>query len=487
MLCGCMAHIPGQASANDTEVRITPDYIDITVPFNIAPLDFRVMEPAEKIVADIYSDKGKHITLRARKKNIDIPAAAWHRLLSENKGGKLYIDIYTYEKKKWTLFRTIENQIADEPTDPWISYRLADYGYTGYGETGLYQRSLESYKERLIFSNRIARSRNEEEAVGFHTLRGQDPSTFLFHMRDAHAGTVLIQNDEIQKLVLSADSLDGQPGFAAIHPTLPLVAFSVSHELLVLHSMLRERMDLISYASDLVLYDMSTQRLTPITQTTDRFETQPAWSPDGTKLYFCSAECPEWSDTASLNTQISTAYTDIRYDLLSMSFNPSDHSFGGIDTVYPFARQGVSASYPAPSPDGKYMMLSLSRYGTFPDLQQISDIYIMNLETSEMDPLQNVNGKYADSYHAWSSNGRWIVTSSYSDDGAFSRPFFAYFGADGKTRKAFLLPCRRQMEHVNRLSSYWYPAFMTSPVSISRETLRKAAEEAPETYISLQP
>ena len=478
-LSACTPKVPDQTVQNAGEVRITPDYIDVTIPYNIAPLDFRVMEPADRIRAVIRSEQGRQMVLRGRHKNIDIPAKAWRKLLEQNKGKDLYIDIYTHHDGHWTQFRPVCNHIAAEAVDPWLSYRLIEAGYTSYGATGLFQRNLETFDERLVYSNAIASDNGRTQAVGGHAVRQHNGAEWLFQVRDEDAGLMLVNHDDIRKIEVMADSLGGTLMFAAYHPTLPLIAFSVNHNMQVLHSTLHERTDIIDFASDLVLYDMQRQKLSYILRTEDRFETQPVWSPDGAKLFYCSAACPEWNDSVSINAQLNMAYNEIRYDLHAISYDAGQGRFGAVDTVFRFTRGNVSAAFPNLSPDGRYMLVSMARYGSFPGLQHISDIYLLDLETRDIAPLDPVNGNYADGFASWSSDGRWNVVSSCRDDGQYARPYIAYFDTGGKVRKPFLLPQRRQMEHVTRLASYNTPTFMRSPFTISpRQLYRKISGPA---------
>ena len=64
--------------------------------------------------------------------------------------------------------------------------------------------------------------------------------------------------------------------------------------------------------------------LSPLLQKKEVFETFPVFSPDGRKLYFCTAEAKP----------IPAEYKEIRYSLCSIDFNPEDGTFGEkIDTL----------------------------------------------------------------------------------------------------------------------------------------------------------
>jgi hypothetical protein len=89
---------------------------------------------------------------------------------------------------------------------------------------------------------------------------------------------------------------------------------------------------------------------------------------------------------------------------------------------------------------------------------------------SEARPLTEVNSDDTESYHTWSSNGRWLVVSSRRDDGTFTRPFFAHADADGHFAKPFELPQADPDYHRQFLRSYNIPEFMRGPVTIKPQT-----------------
>ena len=84
-------------------------------------------------------------------------------------------------------------------------------------------------------------------------------------------------------------------------------------------------------------------------------------------------------------------------------------------------------------------MFCLCKYGNFPVYQRSSDLYVLDLETRQLRRL-DINSDQSESWHSWSSNGRWVVFSSKRRDGLFARPYFSYVDAQGNFHKPFLLP-----------------------------------------------
>ena len=68
----------------EQRARIYPDYADITVPPNIAPLNFRVDNEGDRFVINFTGENGYAFSLSTTK-NVIIPIKKWRTLLNEKK------------------------------------------------------------------------------------------------------------------------------------------------------------------------------------------------------------------------------------------------------------------------------------------------------------------------------------------------------------------------------------------------------------------
>ena len=132
-----------------------------------------------------------------------------------------------------------------------------------------------------------------------------------------------------------------------------------------------------------------------------------------------------------------------------------------------------SCAVPRVSPDGRYVLFTLADFGQFHIWHSSSDLYVKDLATGEVRPLEAANSKGVDSYHTWSSNGRWIVFSSRRDDGSYTRPYIAYFDTKGQAHKAFILPQADPEQNLLLTKSYNVPELTRDAVSISSEELKE--------------
>ena len=105
-------------------------------------------------------------------------------------------------------------------------------------------------------------------------------------------------------------------------------------------------------------------------------------------------------------------YDSIRYNLMSISFDPATRSFGKPVLEVDAVSENKSISVPRVSPDGRFVLYTKGDYGQFHIWHKSSDLWVKDLQTDSCYALQEANSPDVDSFHSWSSNGRWFVFSS---------------------------------------------------------------------------
>jgi hypothetical protein len=114
----------------------------------------------------------------------------------------------------------------------------------------------------------------------------------------------------------------------------------------------------------------------------------------------------------------------------------------------------------------------MCKYGHFPIHQPNSDLWVMDLATRKLRPLE-INSNRADTWHSWSSNSRWVVFSSKRIDGLFARPHFTYVDEQGNFHKPFVLPQEDPNFYGFCLQTYNVPELMQGPVTIRERDLAR--------------
>ena len=225
---------------------------------------------------------------------------------------------------------------------------------------------------------------------------------------------------------------------------------------------------MVDYGSDLIFYDVDKGTIRNILKTDADLETFPCWAPDGKKLYYCVAHVPEFAGTNdSVRTdRIIPLSQKVRYNVMSMTFDETTGQFGKPQLEVDCVAMHKSAAVPRISPDGRFLLFTLADYGQFHIWHKSADLYAKDLQTGNVFPLKEANSRDVDSYHSWSSNGRWIVFSSRRDDGSFTRPYIAYFDKEGHAHKAFLLPQKNPLENILLNKSYNVPELTKDAVKV---------------------
>lgn len=473
-LASCGAEVPSEYEEGGRTVAVTPDYTGVTIPCNIAPLNFRIGIEGDDYVTRLRT-KANPEGIVVSGRDLDIPVDEWHDLIGKAKGDSVYTDIFVRRNGKWKRYSTEPNAIADS-IDPYISYRLIEPSYIGFETMAICQRNLTDFDESEIFNSQSLSESGNGQCINCHSYQDYNRGERMqMHVRGRLGGTVIACGDILTKVTLKTPATISNGVYPSWHPTLPLIAYSVNETSQSFHSRDRNKVEVQDGASDLVLYDVEKNSVRIIANDSTELETFPYWHPDGRSLWYVSAKVPAMSPD-EMKVYENTNYEDFKYDIYRKPFDPATRTFGRTDTVLRVSGQGKSATLPRPSPDGRYLLFTAGSYGTFHIWHRDADLYLLDIATKAVRPLSEVNSPDVESYHSWSSNGHWIIFSSRRDDGSYTRLYIAYFDRNGKARKPFRLPQATPDYDDNRMKSYNIPEFMARPVSISKKELEDAIQ-----------
>ena len=461
----------GVFGAIDRPARISPDYVDTVIPPNIAPLNFLVTEPGSAYRVVISADQSDNISVSDPEGRIIIPPKPWHAMLDANRGGQLRFDVYVRDESgKWRRFAPISNAIAPEDIDQYLVYRLLKPLYVQWVEMSIYQRDLSTHTQKPIWRGRtfqppgcinchaFCNNRTERMAIGYRSM--------------SHgAGALLTLGSKVT-------NLDTKFGYTAWHPSGRLLAYSRNKVRQFFHDAGTEVRDVIDLDSSLAYYVVESGTIKSNDRIDDpnRMETYPTWSPDGKCLYFCSAPTL-WTDRKTL--ELPENWKDVRYDLMRISYDVDSDTFGQPETLLTAKQTDKSILIPRVSPDGRFVVFCMTDYGCFPIYQPSSDLYIMDLQSEraggyEYRALQQINSEYSESWHNWSTEGRWMVFTSKRGNGLFARPYLTYIDDHGKAHKPLIVPQKDPMFYDSLVKSYTVPELIAEPVRVSERSIGKA-------------
>jgi hypothetical protein len=473
-LCACSdGNYQAADGKADCMPAIFPDYTDVTVPYNIAPLCFSIADSCDYEQAfAVFALEGKTLKVKAKNKQFRIPLRAWKKLLEQSAGKTMQVTLTARINREWVRYPSFKIHIATEPADNYIAYRLIEPGYELWNRMGIYQRNIENFDETAIVTN----EHTNNNCMNCHSFCMQNPELMLFHYRGTFAGTMLLNGDTIEKLNTKTPETISALTYPSWHPSGKYVAFSINNTKQGFHTRDRNRIEVYDIASDVAVYDVNTHKIVTAPHLSSKiaFETFPTFSPDGKTLFFCSAD----------STEIPKNYNRVKYSLCAVSFDPERCCFGAhVDTLYNANSMKKSVSFPRVSPDGNFLMFTLARYGNFSIWHKDADLYLLHLDSLRITPLDGINSSDTESYHSWSSNSRWIVFSSRRIDGLYTRLYLAYIDEHGQASKPFLLP-QKDLDFYHRfMKSYNIPEFITGKVrknsyDFSRKTINDKGRQA---------
>jgi len=442
--------------------RIRPDYVGVTIPPNIAPMNFQIVEPAAEFRVVFSGRRGQRFELTSISGDIRIPSKRWRSLLAANAGGELWIDVSAQTREGRRDFSRIVNPVAAETIDPWLAYRFIKPLHNFWKEVAVYQRDLASFGVSPILRG----GRFEDGCVNCHSFANNSAAIMTLGIRSQTYGssTLLVQDE-------SVDRIASKWGYTAIHPSGRLAAYAIMKVHAFFHSAGLEVRDVVDLDSAIVYYNLHERvvKTTPDLKDPQRLETYPAWSPDGRTLYFCSAAIP-WTDR---NTVPPKGFNEVRYDLRRISYDIDGDRWGKAETVLSSDATGKSILLPRVSPDGRLLVFCMCAYGCFPIYQPSSDLYVMDLQSSAFRQME-CNSEFSESWHSFSSNGRWLAFSSKRQGGLFTRTYFAYLEPDGQARKPFVMPQEDPAYYDRCVQCFSVPELLTGRVTVAEERLVSA-------------
>jgi len=464
VLASCSGKISVSGTIDGTP-DIFPDYIGVTVPSNIAPLNFRLNTEAEAAVIIRKGDDS--ITVKGPE--ITIPENEWKRMT--DCGGTLSVRVLEIRDGRWLSYAPFDITVTDSSIDRFITYRLIEPGYETWNEMGIYQRDLESFDETAIIRN----TTTGKNCMNCHSFSDRSHGTMVFHMRGENGGTYVIKDGSIEKLNTKTPQTISALVYPQWRPDGRYIVFSVNDTFQAFHSTSSNRIEVYDAASDVVVYDVVAHTIfsSPLLMSPDRFETFPTFSPDGRTIYFCSSPAVEMPDR----------YREVRYSICSIAFDPDSKTFSEkVDTVF----SGRSCTFPRVSPDGRYLMFTEAAYGNFHIWHRDADLRVLDLQTGSLLDTDIINSPDVDSYHSWSSDGHWVVFSSRRLDGLYTRPFITYLNGDGTFTKPFLIPQKDSRYYDRLFKSYNIPEFVDGRVAISEKDIAACAVDTRGTALTFE-
>ena len=179
---------PTETVSSEDLPPIWPDYVDVTIPEGIAPMNFGPADSLDvkDMRVEIRNHTGKTIMV-SRGTATRFPLRMWHRILREETGSFISFQVDMKSENGWTRYIPFKMHISQDPIDYGLTYRLIPPGYQSFGHMGIFERNLSNFHQRELLDTRMVNS----GCINCHTQNRTDPSTFSLHIRGAHSATFL--------------------------------------------------------------------------------------------------------------------------------------------------------------------------------------------------------------------------------------------------------------------------------------------------------
>lgn len=449
------ASTPEQVSKVNQLPDIYPDYIGVTIPADIAPLNFNLADEDIDCM-DVVARGSKGGELHTNGEWADFDIADWQALTQQNQGGKITLTVCVEKDGQWTQYNDFDIYVSKDNIDEWgLTYRRIKPGYEVGGDIGIYQRNLSNFDETAILAETVVPGR----CFNCHTANRTNPNRITLQMRGEGGGT-MIQKDGKQAWVeTKTDSTKAAGSYSYWHPQGDYVAMAVNSVHQSFFTGTGQRIEVYHKFSNVEVLDTRTNELilSPLLQTED-LEIFPAFSHDGKWLYY----------STSKPCKVPAEYEKVKCSICRIGFDAEKGQFGlQVDTLLNGPATDKSYVLARPSYDGRWLMYCVSSRGNFPVSQDDADLWLMDLKTGKTRALTEVNSQQCEAYHNWSDNSRWFVFSSKREDGMYTKLYLACIDEQGRVSKPFLLPQRNPRKYYQELmDAYNVPDFTKTKVEL---------------------
>lgn len=454
LMASC-ASTPEHVSKVNQLPDIYPDYIGVTIPADIAPLNFNLADEDIDCM-DVVARGSKGGELHTNGDWADFDIADWQALTQQNRGGKITLTVCVEKDGQWTQYNDFDIYVSKDSLDEWgLTYRRIKPGYEVGGDIGIYQRNLSNFDETAILAETVVPGR----CFNCHTANRTNPNRITLQMRGEGGGT-MIQKDGKQAWVeTKTDSTKAAGSYSYWHPQGDYVAMAVNSVHQSFFTGTGQRIEVYHKFSNVEVLDTRTNELilSPLLQTED-LEIFPAFSHDGKWLYY----------STSKPCKVPAEYEKVKCSICRIGFDAEKGQFGlQVDTLLNGPAADKSYVLARPSYDGRWLMYCVSSRGNFPVSQDDADLWLMDLKTGKTRALTEVNSQQCEAYHNWSDNSRWFVFSSKREDGMYTKLYLACIDEQGRVSKPFLLPQRNPRKYYQELmDAYNVPDFTKTKVEL---------------------
>ena len=253
-LVACRPEVPTQAEQGETDVF--PDYREVTVPVNMAPPNFKLVDQQLQGIIRLKTMNGELI-IAADHGVFNLPETDWKVLSQDAQGKQIDVTVYFREPQSDWKQMSFPIYVSRDSVDAYLVYRRIFPGYRMWNEMGIYQRCVENYVEKSILDNQSTNN----SCMNCHAFCERQGEQMLFHQRGSHNGTYLIDHRQVKKIALERDGKPASFVYPYWHPSGRYVAFSANETHQDFHLSDENRVEVYDVESDVLIYDTEKERV----------------------------------------------------------------------------------------------------------------------------------------------------------------------------------------------------------------------------------
>ena len=177
------AKVPEQFTDIKNAPNIYPDYTDVTIPVNIAPLTFELEDACDELVARF---KVGDYQLVCGGDAVQPDMDDWRELVNKAVGKTIDVEVFARMGEAWGRYQPFHITVSADSIDPYISYRLISPSYVAYEELTLNQRCVENYDEQVMVNNMLCGEEISGQCGNRQNYQQYSPQRMQFHARQFH-------------------------------------------------------------------------------------------------------------------------------------------------------------------------------------------------------------------------------------------------------------------------------------------------------------
>ena len=213
-----------------------PDYKDVTIPGNIAPLNFRYAMDGVRKARTTFTLGDRSVTIKGTE--VEWNLRKWKSFVAGAAGQTITVEAEAVVDGRpltdaWSI------HVSEDAVDGYLTYRLIEPSYQMYNEVSIVERCVENFDETVLCDHRVT----DNACMNCHVHGQQRGDLSLFYVRGPGGGAILNRDGQLRKLTLNAPGMLSGTVYGEIHPSGRIGVFSTNIILPGLHTVAGDRME----------------------------------------------------------------------------------------------------------------------------------------------------------------------------------------------------------------------------------------------------